>query len=368
MDNKKLNELEKLKIKHLIDELKSHRARHTELISVYIPAGYDLNKMVDMLNKEYHTAQNIQSKTTRKNVMTALEKMLNALRQYKKTPPNGLVLFSGNVAFNEGQDDFRVYVIEPPNPLNTRIYRCDQTFVVEPLENLIGSKDVWGLLVIDKQTATIGLLKGKSVKVLKKIDSFVPGKFRAGGQSAQRFARIREELKKSFFNKVAEEMADKFRKIEVKGIIIGGPFPTKEEFFNGDYLATDIKQKVKGLVDISYTDESGLQELVDKAEDILKNEEIMEEKEVVKKFFELLAKEPEMVSYGLADVKKALEYGAVDKLLISEDKDEKLIEELVNLAEQTGSEIKIISKETPEGKQFHNLGGVGAILRYKLEQ
>ena len=359
-------QLKKLKLKHLVDELKKYRARHTELVSVYVPAGYDLTKIVDMLEKEYHTAQNIQSKTTRKNVMTALDKMLNAVKQYKKTPPNGLALFSGNVG-GEGKDEFVVYAIEPPAPITSRIYRCDQRFVVEPLEDLLESQESYGLLVIDKQEATIGLLKGKSIKVLKKIDSFVPGKFRAGGQSANRFARIREELKKMFFDKVAQEMAERFRNENIKGILVGGPFPTKEEFVNGNYLPTDIKKKILALIDLSYTDESGLEELVNKAQDVLKNSEIAEEKRILKEFFEKLAKDPDSVVYGLMDTKRALEMGAVEVLLISEDKDEKLMNELIELAKAYGTEVKIISKETQEGVQFANLGGIGGILRYKLE-
>ena len=361
-----VEELDKIKLKHLINELKNYRARHTELVSVYIPKDYDLQKMVDMLEKEYHTAQNIQSKTTRKNVMAALDKMLNALKQYKQTPPNGLILFSGNVG-KEGKEDFKVFVIEPPNPVKSRIYRCDQRFLVEPLEELLENRESYGLLVIDKQEATLGLLKGKSIKVLKKIDSFVPGKFRAGGQSANRFARIREELKKMFFNKVAEEMAEKFRDENIKGILVGGPFPTKEEFVNSNYLPTDIKNKIIALIDLSYTDESGLEELINKAEEVIKNSEAAEEKRTLKEFFKKLAVSPDIVVYGLMDTKKALELGAVETLLISEDKDEKTINELIELANLYGTEVKIISKETQEGIQFSNLGGIGGILRYKIE-
>jgi len=361
------DELDKLKLKHLINELKGYRARHTELVSVYIPQGYDLQKMIDMLEKEYHTAQNIQSKTTRKNVMTALEKMLNALKQYKQTPPNGLIIFSGNVG-GEGKEDFKVFVIEPPTPVKSRIYRCDQRFLIEPLEELLENQESYGLLVIDKQEATLGLLKGKSIKVLKKIDSFVPGKFKAGGQSANRFARIREELKKMFFNKVAEEMAEKFRNENIKGILVGGPFPTKEEFVNGNYLPTDIKNKIMALIDLSYTDESGLEELVNKAEDVIKNSEVAEEKRILKEFFKKLATDPDSVVYGLKDTKEALELGAVDTLLISEDKDEQIMNELIELSKIYGTNVKIISKETQEGVQFSNLGGIGGLLRYKLER
>ena len=122
---------EKLHLKKIVHELKHQRAAHTEFVSVYIHQEYDLTKIINHLAEEQGTASNIKSAATRKNVQTALEKMIQHLRNFKKTPPNGLAVFSGNTAATEGKQDFRVWSIEPPIPLNTRIYRCDKTFVIE---------------------------------------------------------------------------------------------------------------------------------------------------------------------------------------------------------------------------------------------
>ena len=73
---------------------------------------------------------NIKSTSTRKNVVDALEKMIQHLRLFKKTPEHGLCVFSGNVAEREGQSDVKVWSVEPPVPLKTRIYRCDKEFVL----------------------------------------------------------------------------------------------------------------------------------------------------------------------------------------------------------------------------------------------
>ena len=48
-DQVKVSAKEKLKLKHIIKELEKHRGRHTELVSVYVPAGYDLNKIINHL-------------------------------------------------------------------------------------------------------------------------------------------------------------------------------------------------------------------------------------------------------------------------------------------------------------------------------
>jgi len=207
-----ITEKQKYQLKKFIKELEQHRGRHTELVSVYIPKDYDLVKIINHLEQEKGTATNIKSTATRKNVIDALEKMTQHLRLYKRTPENGLAVFSGNVAKREGQQDFQVWSIEPPLPLNTRIYRCDKEFVLELLKDMLQIKEVYGLVIVDRRDANIAYLKGKTIIPLLKTHSEVPGKTRAGGQSAARFERIREGAKKDHFKKVAEYMKEQFLK------------------------------------------------------------------------------------------------------------------------------------------------------------
>ena len=77
----------------MIQELKSCKAAHTEFVSVYIPAEYELSKITNHLAEEAGTASNIKSTSTRKNVQGALEKMIQHLKLYPRTPPNGLAVF-----------------------------------------------------------------------------------------------------------------------------------------------------------------------------------------------------------------------------------------------------------------------------------
>ena len=131
---------EKFELKKFIKDIEGHRGRHTELVTVYVPAGYDLNKVMTQLKQEQGTATNIKSTSTRKNVIDALERMVQHLKLYTKTPPNGLAAFSGNVAEKEGQSDVQVYSIEPPIPLNTRIYRCEKTFLLYIQRDMVETK------------------------------------------------------------------------------------------------------------------------------------------------------------------------------------------------------------------------------------
>jgi peptide subunit release factor 1 (eRF1) len=167
----------------LIEELEKIRGRHTELVTVLVPAGSNLNVVIDQLESEKSTARNIKSKTTQKNVIEAIERIVRQLRMLGQvTPKNGIAVYSGNVSSVEGQEDMRIWAFEPPEELNMRLYRCDQVFIVEPLKELVEIKDVYGLFVIERKEATIGVLEGKRIKILQHLESFIPGKIRAGGQ------------------------------------------------------------------------------------------------------------------------------------------------------------------------------------------
>ena len=121
----------------LVERLGSIRGRHTELVSVLIPAGFNKDSVTRQLEGEKSTANNIKSKATRKNVIDALERVIRYLKGIKETPENGLALYCGNTSENEGQPNIELFDIHPVRPLNTRGYRCDQVFVVEPLKEML---------------------------------------------------------------------------------------------------------------------------------------------------------------------------------------------------------------------------------------
>lgn len=357
----------KFKLRKLVRELSSYRARHTELVSVYISPGYDIVKVQQQLAQEAGTARNIKSASTRKNVQDALQKMIGQLRLYKKTPPNGLATFSGNVGSEESGSDVKVWSIEPPLPLKNRLYRCGQTFFLDPLIELTVPKEAYGLVVIDRSEGTIAILKGKAIIPVVNFHSMVPGKTRAGGQSAPRFARVRENLAKDFFKKVGDAVNKELSGKRFKGIILGGPGPIKETFADGNYLSNEIKEKIIARLDIGYTGDAGIEELVNRSKDILAREDIVAEKQVVNKFMTKLSTQPDQVAYGIDPVRKAIEAGAVEMLLLSEELDDKTIEELAEKVEKFGGLWALISKDTKEGQLLINLGKIGATLRFKVE-
>jgi peptide chain release factor subunit 1 len=362
--------------------------------------------MINQLQQEKSTASNIKSKATRKNVLSALEKIIQHLKLFRQAPPNGLVAFAGNVSPIEGREDIKLWSFEPPEKMDTKVYWCDQVFVLNPLKDLIEEKEIYGLIVLDAGGATVGLLKGKRVIQLKRIDSNVPSKTVKGGMSAGRYDRLRENAVIEFLNKVGEEASNiLLQQPKLKGVLIGGPGPVKETFFKEDYLNYQIKNKVLGVKDIGYTDEYGLEELVNRSQDLLKEAAVAKERELLQKFFTELQKEGNVI-YGYEETMRALDVGAVDLLLISEgfdwvraslkcqnnhieekdlsknvaknqicgkcgqpfsvEKSEELIDILTEKALQHGTKFELVSTDTREGVQFKEIGGVGAMLRFKV--
>ena len=365
-----INLSQRIKLKKFVSKLKKFSGRHTEFISVYVPPKAELFKTIQQLEFEQGTATNIKDKNNSKAVIQSLERMIRTLRVIEKTPEKGLAIFSGNVSEKENVDNYEVFHIEPPSDVNLKLYRCDKKFNLEPLEKMCSDDSSYGLIVMDKGEACVGILVGTDIKVIKSMNSNVPGKHKSGGQSAQRFARIREGAAVEFYKRIADVVISEFTfNKNLKGILIGGPGTTKNNFFDGNYLNEEIKGKVlMPLFDITYTNDFGLKELIGVSEEVLKDSALSRQKKVIRQFLTNLNFKPNMCSYGLNDVEKALDMAAVDTLIVVEEKisDEKL-EELSNKCELIKASFEIVSNKTSEGAQMEGLSGFGAILRYPIE-
>ncbi|HXW66431.1 MAG TPA: peptide chain release factor aRF-1 [Thermoplasmata archaeon] len=399
-----------------LDEIAAVRGRATELVSLYISPGKQISDVMSYLRNEYAQSSNIKSRTTRKNVMWAIESLMGRVRQYREPPANGVAFFVGSKAVGADKSEPVTFIVEPPEPLNTYLYRCDSTFFLDPLLEMVHEPDVWGLIVMDRAEATLGLLRGKRVETLRNRQSLVPSKHGRGGQSAHRFERMIEHAAHEFFVKVAEMAGELFlpRQETLKGILLGGPGATKEYFYKEGYLHHELQQKVVlPLFDTGYTDDFGLRELVEKATQTLHGLEITEEKRIVQRLLgEIRKAESGLAAYGEADVRRALDLGSVDTLLVSEGirrrrvgfrcsacqttfertlpddeieaaregpcpncgqraltevSSEDFVESLFRRASDSGAKVRLISSESEEGEMLAKaFQGIAALLRYPL--
>ncbi len=392
-------------IKKELKRLSSVRGQGTELISLYIPPDSQISDAVGKLKEEYGQAGNIKSKSTRLNVQAAIDKIIQYLRLYKKPPKNGLAIFSGNISSIQANPRVEMFSIEPLAPININMYRCDSTFVLEPLETMLESKEIYILLVMDGKDATIGMLKGTYFEFVTRVHSFAHAKVRKGGQSAARYERMIEESIDYYFKSVGNALSELYLKYgrKVSGLIIGGPGPIKESFIKAKTMNYQIK--VLGVFDTGYTDEHmGVNELLSKSKELLAQQAVTKERQVMERFLQEVANNG-LAVFGYLNVKAALDLDNVARLIISEDaelsevvyecnnckqkitsieegnsrkqrhecagnltiiSEKDVIEPLIEAADSKNIEISFISAESQYGKElilgFH---GIAAMLRYK---
>jgi peptide chain release factor subunit 1 len=393
-------------IKRELKRLASVRGSGTELISVYIPPDLNISDMVGRLRDEHGQSSNIKSKTTRLNVQTALDKIIQYLRLYKNPPKNGLAIFCGNISNVQAKPNVELFSMEPQQPIKSTIYRCDSQFMLEPIMEQMEATDLYVLVVMDGRDATIALLRGTGTTVEKKIRSFAHAKVRKGGQSAARYERAIGESINDYYKSVGDSVNTVFEKYgfkAVSGLIVGGPGPTKDNFVKSKVLNYQIK--VLGVFDTGYTDESmGISELLERAKELLKEQAAIQERRVMERFLVEVSRNGLAVS-KYENVKAALLNNNVSKLIISEDveltsvtykcttcdavfttveagnskqtrhteggslevvKTSDAIEELIETADNMGIEVVFVSANGQYGKELLlGFGGVAAMLKYK---
>jgi len=418
--NKKTS-LELFRLRRTLTLLGSKEGSHTELITLYVPPDKQISDAVNLLRNEYGTASNIKSNVTRKNVLDAIVKVQQKLKLFKDPGEKGIVIFAGALpqeGGGPGTERMEAYVIVPPEPIKIFLYRCDSRFHTEHLQEMLREKETYGILLVDASNATIATLQGKKLDIVHQMHSGVTGKTRAGGQSARRYERLRDQQLNEYYTRVGGHANDVFLPIDnLKGIILGGPGPTKFDFQKGDYLHYQLKNKIIEVIDSAYVEEQGVKEVVDKAPEIMKKVRYIEEKQIMQKFLYEVGHDTGMITYGEAEVRRATEAGAVRMLLLSEALDlsritikcsacgyeekhtvknpekvsfeqsligkpcpkcqapslavaekEDIVDDLAQIAEYSNTDVEVISTETEEGQMLKNaFGGIAALLRYKTQ-
>jgi peptide chain release factor subunit 1 len=414
----KWDSVRRYKLTRMINELASISGHGTELVTVYIPPRRPIFEVISQLRNEAGTASNIKSDLTRSHVQDALSTTMEYLKKYKTTPENGLVVFCGAIPNDRGigKEKIEIYPVDPPKPVQISLYRCDDHFWTDHLKDMLKDDKAIGILAIDTQEAGIGILTGNDSKTIDSLTSGVAGKHRQGGQSARRFERLRDNELNEYYHRVAAHAKAVFiDQYNVKGIIVGGPGPTKENFLKEEYLDYRLQNSIIATLDTGYSGEEGVREILDKArkEGVLQEFRLMEEKQIIDKFMTEIHSGRGLGIYGIHDVVNAAKNGVADLVVVTDDisfvklefrckvcrtvqekvversdviatkqsymskqcpscgatdydaVEKDIVEYLEELTSMTGSRLEVISGRTEEGAQLASLGKIGAILRYK---
>jgi|TARA_X000000368_G_scaffold402736_1_gene376928 peptide chain release factor subunit 1 len=404
----------RLRTKKTLEELQDMRGMGTELVTVIIPPDRLISDVRGQLGQEGAQAANIKSKLTRKHVGDAIESAISVLNRYKNAGEYGIAIFVGHVIVGNNKSRLVTVVIDDPPEIFTSFrYRCDSTFELTQLEDMLIDRTSYGLFVVDRGEAAYGIASGKRIHCQEELQSNIMGKHRQGGQSAQRFERLIEEAAHKFFKRATEHACNYWlpNLTDIKGIIIGGPGQTKDFVVKNDYFHHEVKKLIREpFFDVGYSNESGLRELVQRAGNMMDQIELDAERELVDNFLREVMQAHPKATYGEMMIRSALDQGAVDTLLLSEglrkrrvgwyckpcsheweatqnsrseipdcpkcgsedvredpDRTRDIIDELTELAGHTSAKVSLISMDSEEGATLQtSFGGIAALLRYSL--
>jgi peptide chain release factor subunit 1 len=266
---------------------------------------------------------------------------------------------------------------------------------------------------MDGNGALFGTLSGNTRDVIHKFSVDLPKKHGRGGQSALRFARLREEKRHNYVRKVAELAVQNFitnDKVNVAGLILAGSADFKNDLNQSDMFDQRLQAKVIKVVDVSYGGENGFNQAIELASETLSNVKFIQEKKLINKYFDEISQDTGKVCYGVEDTLKALELGAAETLIVYENLEvtrwllktseggevtlhttklqeenrelfmdkttgqemevvdqQSMLEWLAEKYRDFGASLEFVSDRSSEGNQFvKGFGGIGAILRYKV--
>jgi peptide chain release factor subunit 1 len=387
----------------------------TSMISLILRPGESISKMNQKLTEEFGTAGNIKSRVNRQSVLSAITSCQQKLKFYSKCPPNGLVIFCGDIITSEGKEKKMAVDFEPFRPVNTTLYLCDSRFHTEPLEQLLVDQKQFAFVIADGNGFLLAIVSGNSKQIVDKFLANLPSKTSRGGQSANRFARSRDEAKHELVRKICERMklhlVNSEGKCSIEGLVIAGCADLKLDLVKSDMLDARVKEKIIATQDISYGGEKGLQHAILLSKDLLGNLRFVQEEELLAGLHDKMARCTGDITYSLKDTVTALEAGAVDTLILFENlkiqrivyqnaegerlvrynkpveagtfgkkkeedptqtdtiiEEKLLLEWFVEVHKDHGAKLSFVSDSTSEGSKFvHGIGGIGALLRYKMD-
>jgi protein pelota len=184
------------------------------------------------------------------------------------------------------------------------------------------------------------------------------------------YARPRSEL--------FAELTEILKRQDAEAIILAGPGFTKQDAL--DYITDNSQNLAERIttVDTSGVGDRGVHEVLKRGavEDVQKETRIAEESAYIDELTERIA-DGAKAAYGPQQVAKAADFGAIERLLVvdSDLREARAgegdwdidVDHVIETTEQKGGDVTVFSSEFDPGQQLKNLGGIAALLRYRLE-
>ncbi len=215
------------------------------------------------------------------------------------------------------------------------------------------------ICVFDREDAIFAILQEQGYKVLAEIKGQVEKK-------------AQKTETKNFYKEIISMLNEYAERYKAEHIILSSPSFWKEELLKE---LEDDSLKSKIVLATCSSVKGGINETLRRPElkEVLKQERTAREESLVEQLFAEISKQG-MAAYGQKEVEQAAEAGAVKMLMLTDELIHKArqqnkfaaIEALMKSVDKAGGEVYIINSENEPGKRLDALGGVGALLRYKI--
>ena len=218
--------------------------------------------------------------------------------------------------------------------------------------------------MFDREEAYIALMKKYGFDIIAELKGEVAKK-----------ADIKQTVK-NFYEEIIKNLQEYTKRHNIRHIILASPAFWKEE------LMKSLKDaELKSIIvpaTCSSCDKGAVNEVLKRPEvqTVLQQDRISSEIRLVEELLSEISKNG-AAAYGVDETEAAVRAGACKSLLITDrliqktrqaDNAEEFerINDIMKVADRTESDIFIISSEHDGGKKLDGLGGIGAILRYRL--
>jgi protein pelota len=217
------------------------------------------------------------------------------------------------------------------------------------------------ICVFDREEAYIALLKRYGFEVVAELKGEVAKK-----------ADVKQ-TSKNFYEELLAAIKEYVGRYDARHIIVASPAFWKDELLK-NLKDDDLKRKMV-LATCSSCDKEAMNEVVKRQEvqSVLQQDRAAEEINLVEQLLSEISKQG-AAAYGIEETRNAVDSGAAKILLVTDGLIQKTrqdntfdtINRIMRSADRTGASVSIISSEHDGGKRLDGLGGIAAILRYKM--
>lgn len=248
----------------------------------------------------------------------------------------------------------------PPNPIKNFYYECGKSFMLSNLIKLYEMLDDYAIVLVSGKRSDFYLYNQNNTKFVKSIEESLPNQHKTGGQSAQRFERIRDEMIGWYVKKITENMKNIYVKegvTKIKGLIVAGPSHMKDQLLKDEIFLQFFNKKLLKILTIGEITNESINQVITMSLDVTTthNQLLLE--------FERMLSDPQqmdLIVFGNEFVNSLFESGNLKEIYIGST-DFKIRKKYLN----AGKKTKIIFIDSVEFNKKY--GGIVGIKYYMHE-